>query len=495
MGQRRCIIAPHSNLCRCQWGVRLQNTIQSQTRDLHAFILAGGHGERLWPSSRPSHPKQFLKLGDSANSLYQSALVRAADIGATQIQVLCNEEHRFLAAQQALEIGANLAGIILEPCRRDTAASITLAASLLSQANNPSADFIVLASDHLMPSTAELADAVITSAEAVAAGKMVIFGISPNEAHTGYGYIKHAASGSLVTPVLEFVEKPSAERAEEMIASKSYAWNSGMLMTNVETFLAQAELHSPATLLACQSALAGRTTDGDFIRVNNAEYATAPSISVDYAILEKSASLMMASLQADWGDAGTWSGLYGSTSKDQDGNVDQGKVLLDNIKNSYIRSESRLVVASGLENMLIVETPDAVLVSKLSDSKQLKTLVEKTASRYPQCQQSSQVHRPWGRYERVTEGEGYQVKRLTINSGMKISLQTHQRRSEHWLVVSGTAEVTINQTILCLSPTASVDIPINAKHSVKNSGTQPLEIIEIQSGSYLGEDDIVRYPE
>lgn len=473
----------------------MENTAQSPSRSLQAFILAGGHGERLWPSSRRNYPKQFLTLTGLETTLFQDALRRAEEIGASEISVLCNEEHRFLAAQQALEIGSSLKQIILEPSRRDTAASIALAALSLTKSEAANSDFIILASDHLMPSSAELANAVKQASKHTRNGGMVVFGIQPSNPNTGYGYIKYNSADDNICPVEAFIEKPERRHAEEMIQSGNHLWNSGMLMASAKTYLAEAEQHSPKTFAACNEAFSRKTNDGLFVRVGTDEYSRAPAISADYAVLEKTEKLLVAPLKTDWSDAGTWASLYNSNNKDREQNITQGNTLLEDTKRSYIRAESRLVATKGLDDILVVETQDAVLVSKLSESDQLKSLVEKVTLNSSASNQSSHVHRPWGKYETVTDGSGYQVKRLAINSGMKISLQTHQHRSEHWLVVSGQADVTINGKLLKLHPTESVDIPKQAKHSVKNTGAEPLEIIEIQSGSYLGEDDIVRFTE
>lgn len=455
------------------------------------IIMSGGSGTRLWPLSRKNRPKQFLSLfGD--NSLFQNTLGRLGGIDSLESPiVVCNEDHRFMVAEQLRELDVEQADIILEPCARNTAPAVALAAlQALSKGEDPV--LLVLAADHLIHDIAAFEQAILQAQKEAANGALVTFGIVPAMAHTGYGYIQAETVGA-VCAVTAFVEKPNKETAEAYVDSGRYYWNSGMFMFKASAIIEALEQHAPDIVLSCRRALSESVSDLDFIRINEERFAACPSDSLDYAVMEKTDKAVVVPLDAGWSDVGSWSSLWENHEQDTQQNVLLGDVIVEDVIASYIHSEHRLVTVLGLDNVVVVETADAVMVAdknKVEDIKQLVTQLnsqERTeATLHRKC------YRPWGYFDGVDAGERFQVKRICVNPGQSLSLQMHHHRAEHWVVVVGTAEVTCDDEVRLVSENESTFIPLGSVHRLHNPGRVPLEIIEVQSGNYLGEDDIVR---
>ncbi|WP_317850337.1 mannose-1-phosphate guanylyltransferase/mannose-6-phosphate isomerase [Pseudomonas sp. GL-B-12] len=461
---------------------------------LFPIIMAGGSGSRLWPLSRQLNPKQFLPLADADFSMLQATIQRLDGLGAELPRLICNEQHRFLAAEQLRLLGLEKAGILLEPVGRNTAPAIALAAL---QACNEAQDpiLLVLAADHLIKDVGAFQACIQTALPLAQDGKLVTFGIVPTHAETGYGYIEQGADvGIGGFRVNRFVEKPDLVTAQEYLASGSYFWNSGMFMFRASRYLEELESYRPDILAACRAALAGGSQDMHFTRVDEAAFAACPDDSVDYAVMEKTADAVMVPLDAGWSDIGSWTALWDVSDKDQRGNVFKGDVLNQQTRNTYVHADSRLVATVGLDDLVIVETKDAVLVAHKDHVQDVKKIVEqlKSGSRTEHINHR-EVYRPWGVYDSVDNGHRYQVKRITVKPGAKLSVQMHHHRAEHWIVVSGTAKVTNGDKTYLVSENQSTYIPIGQVHALENPGVIPLELIEVQSGSYLGEDDIVRF--
>lgn len=461
---------------------------------LFPIIMAGGSGSRLWPLSRQLNPKQFLPLADADFSMLQATIQRLDGLGAALPRLICNEQHRFLAAEQLRLLGLEKAGILLEPVGRNTAPAIALAAlQACSEAEDPI--LLVLAADHLIKDVEAFQACIQTAVPLAQDGKLVTFGIVPTHAETGYGYIEQGIDvGIGGFKVSRFVEKPDLVTAQEYLANGSYFWNSGMFMFRASRYLEELETYRPDILAACRAALAGGSQDLHFTRVDEAAFAACPDDSVDYAVMEKTADAVMVPLDAGWSDIGSWTALWDVSDKDQQGNVFKGDVLNQQSRNTYVHADSRLVATVGLDDLVIVETKDAVLVAHKDHVQDVKKIVEqlKNGSRTEHINHR-EVYRPWGVYDSVDNGHRYQVKRITVKPGAKLSVQMHHHRAEHWIVVSGTARVTNGEKTYLVCENESTYIPIGQIHALENPGVIPLELIEVQSGSYLGEDDIVRF--
>ncbi|MBV6842920.1 mannose-1-phosphate guanylyltransferase/mannose-6-phosphate isomerase [Xanthomonas euvesicatoria] len=458
--------------------------------DVLPIILSGGSGTRLWPLSRESYPKQFLPLvGDK--SMLQSTWLRAAPVAGHAPIVVANEEHRFMAAEQLQQLGVKPSAILLEPKGRNTAPAIAVAAL---EATRDGADplLLVLPSDHVIGNEAAFQAAVKVAAEAAAQGKLVTFGIKPTAPETGYGYIK-AGAGTGASAVERFVEKPDLATAQSYLASGEYYWNSGMFLFRASRYLEELRKFHPAIADACQKAWENGKRDADFTRLDKDAFAASPSDSIDYAVMEKTADAVVVPLDAGWNDVGSWSSLLDVSKQDAQGNAHHGDVIQLDCQNTYAYG-SRLIAMVGLEDVVVVETPDAVLVGHRDRIQEVKDVVSqiKTAGR-SEATWHRKVYRPWGAYDSIDMGQRHQVKRITVKPGAVLSLQMHHHRAEHWIVVSGTAEVTRGEEVLLLTENQSTYIPLGVTHRLRNPGKLPLELIEVQSGSYLGEDDIVRF--
>jgi mannose-1-phosphate guanylyltransferase/mannose-6-phosphate isomerase len=457
-------------------------------------ILSGGSGTRLWPLSRELYPKQFLPLVGQSTML-QDTVRRLDGLGAAGPVIVCNEAHRFIVAEQLRQIDASPTAIVLEPVGRNTAPAVAVAAlAALQSAGDADPVLLVMPADHVLKDVAAFQAAVRHGLAAAGEGKLVTFGVVPTKPETGFGYIKKRTGAGPAFPIDKFVEKPDAARAEQYVASGEYLWNSGMFMFRARRFLAELETLAPAMLAAVTASLGAAKRDLDFLRLDQATFAACPSDSIDYAVMEKTKDAVVVPLDAGWSDVGSWSALHESVDGDVDGNSVHGDVVTEDTKNSYLYSTHRLVAAVGLTDHVVVETKDAVLVAPRERVQDVKNLVAKLkkAGR-TETSLHREVFRPWGSYDSVDEGARFQVKRLTVKPGATLSLQMHHHRAEHWIVVSGTARITCNDKVFLLSENESTYIPIGATHRIENPGKVPLHIIEVQSGSYLGEDDIVRF--
>jgi len=460
---------------------------------IYPIIMAGGSGSRLWPLSRQLNPKQFLRLADPDWSMLQATIQRLQGLETATAKLICNEQHRFLAAEQLRKLGIKGANILLEPVGRNTAPAIALAAlQTLEEADDPI--LLVLAADHLINDQQAFQASVTAALPLALAGKLVTFGIVPSSPETGYGYIEQGSSlpeGGFA--VSRFVEKPDLITAQGYLASGNYCWNSGMFMFRAQRYLDELAVHQPAILQSCRDALAGGSKDMDFIRVDADAFAACPDDSIDYAVMEKTADAAMVPLDAGWSDIGSWSALWDVSQKDAEGNALKGDVITESTRGCHIHADSRLVATVGVEDLVIVETKDAVLVTRKDRVQDVKKIVERIKSdgRHEHMNHR-EVYRPWGIYDSIDSGHRYQVKRITVKPGAKLSVQMHHHRAEHWIVVSGTAKVTNGKETYLVTENQSTYIPIGQVHSLENPGVIDLELIEVQSGSYLGEDDIVR---
>lgn len=456
-------------------------------------LLSGGVGSRLWPVSREGRPKQFLPLGGE-QSMLQETHKRLVGLETSNPIVVCNEAHRFMVAEQMREMGVKTSAIVLEPEGRNTAPAIALAAieALKIDAN---AVLLVLPADHYVDDAARFRAAVDAALPTATNGYLVTFGVIPNRPETGYGYIRCGdALTEGISVLAEFVEKPDLVTAESYLAAGHYLWNSGMFMFRAQDYLAALRIANSAMASACETAMAKATSDLDFVRPDREAFFACPSDSIDYAVMEHTDRGAVMALDCGWSDIGAWSALWEVGAADSSGNVLEGDVLIHDTANSYIRSETRLVATTGINNLVIVETADAVMVADRDKVQDVKVLVNalKLQDR-SEATIHQRVYRPWGSYESLIVSERFQVKRIVVNPGEKLSLQQHFHRAEHWIVVKGTAEITRGDDVFMLSEDESTYIPLGTKHRLVNPGKIPLELIEVQSGAYLGEDDIVRF--
>ncbi len=458
--------------------------------DLLPVILSGGSGTRLWPLSRESYPKQFLPLVEDI-SMLQATWRRVAPLAGRRPIVVANQEHRFMAAQQLREMGAEPSAILLEPVGRNTAPAIAVAA-LEAMRDGEDALLLVLPSDHVIRDEAAFHAVVQAALPAAREGRLVTFGIVPTAPETGYGYIQ-AAAGEGVRAVAQFVEKPDRQTAERYLASGAYFWNSGMFLFRASRYLQELQRWQPTMLAACRQALDEARRDTDFVRLQAERFATCPSDSIDYAVMEKTDAAAVIALDAGWNDVGSWAALWEATPQDAEGNAHHGDVIALNCRNTYAHA-SRLVAMIGLDDVVVVDTDDALLIAHRDQVQQVKDVVGKIkGSGRTHAVTHRKVYRPWGAYDSIDNGERFQVKRITVKPGGALSLQMHHHRAEHWIVVSGTAKVTRGDETILLAENQSTYIPLGVVHRLENPGRLPLELIEVQSGSYLGEDDIVRF--
>ncbi|HEX7044408.1 MAG TPA: mannose-1-phosphate guanylyltransferase/mannose-6-phosphate isomerase [Burkholderiales bacterium] len=455
---------------------------------LHPVILSGGSGTRLWPLSREHYPKQLLRLlGDG--TLLQQTVMRLHGLPEVAPPVLvCNEEHRFLVGEQVRETGTAAAAIILEPEGRNTCPAATLAALLLREQQDPL--LLIMPADHVIRDVEAFHGAVTAALPLARDGRLVTFGIVPRAPATGYGYIRRGQGSA----VAEFVEKPDAATAQRYLDSGEYLWNSGMFLMRASVWLEELERHAPDILEYCRAACAGGRRDGEFFRVDARAFRRCRSDSIDYAVMEKTTRAAVVPLDAGWSDVGAWSTLWEVSPRDAAGNVTQGDVCLHGVRDTLVLAQHRLVAAVGVKDLIVIETADAVLVMHRDAAQDVKHVVEalKKQKRGEHIMHR-RVYRPWGWYEGVDGGDRFQVKRLMVKPGAALSLQMHHHRAEHWVVVKGTARVTRGDEVFMLTENQSTFIPIGARHRLENPGTIPLELVEVQSGSYLGEDDIVRF--
>jgi mannose-1-phosphate guanylyltransferase / mannose-6-phosphate isomerase len=457
---------------------------------LTPVVLSGGSGTRLWPLSRELYPKQLLPLVGERTML-QETVLRLGGLDAAPAIVVCNDAHRFLVAEQLRQLDATPQAIILEPVGRNTAPAIALAALRATR----DALLLVLPADHVIRDVPAFQAAVRAATPAAQAGKLVTFGIVPAAAETGYGYIKQAAAlGDGTFAIERFIEKPDAARAASFLQQGGYYWNSGMFLFRADRYLEELGRHAPDIAQAARAALAGASPDLDFVRVDKAAFEACRADSIDYAVMEKTRDAVVVPLAAGWSDVGSWSALHEALPADAAGNVARGDVIAEDSSGCYFYAESRLVSAVGLKDHVVVETKDAVLVAPKDRVQDVKKLVARLkAAGRNEHSLHREVYRPWGSYDSIDNGQRYQVKRLTIKPGAQLSLQLHHHRAEHWIVVSGTALITLGEKQFLLEENQSTYIPIGEKHRIENPGKVPLHIIEVQSGGYLGEDDIVRF--
>ena len=457
---------------------------------LQPVLLSGGSGTRLWPLSREAYPKQFLALAGD-DTMLQATWRRVADLADAAPIVVAGEEHRFLVAEQLRQVGAPTPAILLEPIGRNTAPAIA-AAALQALRDGEDPLLLVLPSDHVVRDADAFRAAVRAAMPAAEQGALVTFGIMPDAPETGFGYIE-AERGEGVQRVLRFVEKPDAVTAQTYLDAGGYYWNSGMFLLRASRYLEELRKFRADIVGGAQAAFDAAQRDGDFIRLDKAAFAACPADSIDYAVMEKTDAAMVLPVDIGWNDVGSWSALWDVSEQDGDGNAHHGDVIAIDSRNSYAYAR-RLVALVGVEDLVVVETDDAVLVARKDRVQQVKDVVARLkAEQRTQAALHREVHRPWGSYDSIDMAEGFQVKRIKVKPGARLSLQSHTRRAEHWIVVRGTARVTRDNDVFELFANQSTYIPIGAKHRLENPGTEMLELIEVQSGDYLGEDDIVRY--
>ncbi|SCY69017.1 mannose-1-phosphate guanylyltransferase/mannose-6-phosphate isomerase [Desulfoluna spongiiphila] len=457
-------------------------------------ILAGGSGTRLWPLSRELHPKQLIGLIDEYTMLQNTVLRLAGFEGVGRPIVICNENHRFMVAEQLRSIGIDPLAIMLEPVGRNTAPALAAAAcKALEIDENPT--LLVLPADHTIAHTDKLYDAMREGLALAESGRLITFGIVPESAETGYGYIRKGApvNGGDAVIIDRFVEKPDLDTAKAYVDSGDYCWNSGMFMFGSREVLGELERFAPEIVTSCREAVAKGAADLDFFRLDSNAFSACPEDSIDYAVMEKTDKGVMIALSAGWNDVGSWDAIWHIGKKDENGNVVKGDVITHDVSSSLLQGESRMIAAVGIEDMIVVETKDAVLVAPRDRGQDVKKIVSQLkADTRPEAQLHTVVYRPWGSYEGIDNADRFQVKRITVKPGAELSLQKHFHRAEHWVVVRGTAIVTRDEEKILLKEDESTYISLGTVHRLENPGKIPLELIEVQSGSYLGEDDIVR---
>ena len=459
---------------------------------IYPAIMCGGSGTRLWPLSRALFPKQFLPLVNDT-SMLQDTLLRLPENTGPAV-FICNEEHRFLVAEQVRQLDQKQSTILLEPEGRNTAPAVALAA-INALEKDKDALLLVLAADHVIQDKSAFHQAVAQASIAAQQGKLVTFGIVPTHAETGYGYIKKGdAQEAGAFNVAQFVEKPNAEVASKYLTSGDYLWNSGMFLFKASRYLEELEKYRNDILINCQQAMNNVEHDLDFLRPNKEAFLACASESIDYAVMEETDAAVVIPLDAGWSDVGSYSALWDVCPQDSDKNVLKGDVIAQNTTNSYIHSQNKLIATIGVDNLVIIDTPDAVLVANKDKVQEVKKIVELLKAKdRSEAVLHREAYRPWGKYDCIDRGERFQVKRITVKPGAKLSVQMHHHRAEHWIIVSGTAKVTIDEKTVLLTENQSAYIPVGAVHALENPGCLPLEMIEVQSGSYLGEDDIVRF--
>jgi len=455
-------------------------------------IMAGGSGSRLWPLSRKAYPKQYLPL-TSDKSMLQETVLRLKGAEHLSPLVICNEDSRFMVAEQLRAIDALQSPVVLEPVGRNTAPAIALAA-LQAVAEGEDPLLLVLAADHVIQNQSAFLNAIKQAETLAQTGAMVTFGIVPTHAETGYGYIKRGPAQDEAFKVDSFVEKPDLATATDYLKRGEYYWNSGMFMFKASRYLAELEKYQPDILAACKKAIGHTSSDLDFVRVDKAAFEACPDDSIDYAVMEKTDSAVVVPLDAGWNDVGSWSALWDVNEKDAAGNATKGDCITHETSNCLIQGGERLIATVGVDDLVIVDTKDAVMVAAKDKVQDVKKIVEKLkADERSEYEFHREVYRPWGKYDSIDSGARYQVKRITVKPGAKLSVQMHHHRAEHWIVVSGTAKVTNGDKELLLTENQSTYIPVGVIHALENPGKVDLELIEVQSGSYLGEDDIVRF--
>jgi mannose-1-phosphate guanylyltransferase/mannose-6-phosphate isomerase len=456
-------------------------------------ILSGGAGTRLWPLSREMYPKQLLSLTGKQTMLQDTALRLAAIAGAIPPIVVCNEAHRFTVAEQIHAQGIQPSAILLEPSGRNTAPAVALAA-LKALKIDPNATLVVAPADHVIRDAGKFQQAAEVAVALAQDDKLVTFGIVAHAPETGYGYIRRGEGAGPAYPVAQFIEKPPLDLALQYVASGDYYWNSGMFVFKASRYLSELSSLAPDILAACTAAFQAAKTDLDFVRIDKAEFIKCRSESIDYAVMEKTHDALVLPLDVGWSDVGSWSSLFDVLPADEEGNVLQGDVMVHDTHDCYVHSTSRLVATVGMQDHIIVETKDAILVAPKDRVQDVKDLVAKIKkSGRTESALHREVFRPWGSYDSIDSGERFQVKRLSVKPGGVLSLQMHHHRAEHWIVVQGAARITRNDEVFLLAENESTYIPVGATHRIENPGKVPLHIIEVQSGSYLGEDDIVRF--
>ncbi|WP_429096022.1 mannose-1-phosphate guanylyltransferase/mannose-6-phosphate isomerase [Aeromonas media] len=457
-------------------------------------VMAGGSGTRLWPLSRTLFPKQFLSLTSEA-TLLQETLQRLSPLVHQPAFIICNQEHRFIVAEQLRKGNLQHSGIALEPFGRNTAPAVAIAALHAStQGDDPL--LLVLAADHVIAKPAVFCQTVQAAIPLAEQGKLVTFGIVPTAPETGYGYIQQGRDvGHCASTVAAFVEKPDLTTAQQYLIDGRYLWNSGMFLFKASVYLQELKQHNPAMLAACEQALSLAQDDLDFIRLDPDSFAVCPDDSIDYAVMEKTANAVVMPLDANWSDVGSWSALWEVSDKDAQGNVLHGDVLTEQTHNSFIYAQHRLTATVGIDDVVVIETKDAVLVAHKDRVQEIKGIVNQLkAANRPEQLQHREVFRPWGSHDAIADGLRYHVKQLMVKPGQKTAMQIHHHRAEHWIIVSGTARVTRGEESFLLSENQSTYIPLGVAHAIENPGKIPLEMIEVRSGIYLGEDDIVRIP-
>jgi len=457
-------------------------------------ILSGGSGTRLWPLSRKDYPKQYLPLAGD-NTMLQETILRLSGLdNLADPIIVCNADHRFLVAEQCQQIGIKSPTILLEPVGRNTAPAIA-AAALQSLKDSEDSILLVLSADHVIQDVNAFHKAINMASQQAQRGKLATFGIVPTDANTGYGYIKSSKDNSNgAYKVEKFVEKPDLKTAEFYLEQGNYLWNSGMFMFQARSFIEELAVHAPSIVTLVNNAVNNAVQDLDFIRLEKQAFESSPSNSIDYALMEKSKNVVVVPLDAGWNDIGAWTALYNIGNKDANGNVTKGDVIIQDTTNTYINADHHMVAAIGVDNLIIIDTPDATFITTQDKAQEVKSIVESLQAS-GRCESSAhrKVYRPWGWYDAIESGEYFQVKRLHVKPGAKLSLQMHHKRAEHWVVVSGTATVTNGEETLTLKKGESTYIPLSVKHALENKTNKSLEIIEVQSGTYLGEDDIVRF--